>query len=137
MIVKVVVLIIPRAKPSSVIPTKLLFNRYFVIEARQKFSSQLSQIKITRTLFSGHGQLNLKPQFSHSISLQIINGGLLIGEGTLEMWYQVILTITEIVVVRTECLIDMGRAWPTFYISEKCDDRFFFLATVYFRLTDT
>lgn len=137
MIVKVVVLIIPRAKPSSVIPTKLLFNRYFVIEARQKFSSQLSQIKITRTLFSGHGQLNLKPQFSHSISLQIINGGLLIGEGTLEMWYQVTLTITEIVVVRKECLIDMEERGQRFILVKSVTIGFFFLATVYFRLTDT
>ena len=70
--VKVVVL--PRAKPSSVIPTNPLFNGHFVIEFGQTFSSQLSQIKIQRTLFSGNCQLNLKPQFSHSISLQIIIG---------------------------------------------------------------
>ena len=44
---------------SHTIPTNPLFNKYFVIEVGQTFSSQLSQIKIQRTLFRGHSQLNL------------------------------------------------------------------------------
>ena len=76
-------------------------------------NSQLSQIKIQRPLFSGHGQLNLKPHFSHSIFLHLITSLLLIGESALEVCYHVTSTIIEIVVVRKECPIDMGGVWQT------------------------
>ena len=53
------------------------------------------------------------------------------------MWYQVTLTITEIVVVRKECLIDMEERGQRFILVKSVTIGFFFLATVYFRLTDT